>query len=153
MGVFLYYSWAVNSTMLTALSKIASAQAEPIKDTIVQCWQFFDCTATHHNATITFKKSDMVLVVHSNASYFSTPKARSHAGRHFSCLPTLLTLKIMVRSSTLPNSSGQSCPPLPKLNLALSIAMHVKPSHNESHSKIWDTSNPLCQSKPTTAQH
>ncbi len=33
-GVFLYYSRAVDSTMLTALSAIASAQAEPTEDTI-----------------------------------------------------------------------------------------------------------------------
>ncbi len=34
IGIFLYYGHAVNSTVLTALSAIASAQAEPTEDTM-----------------------------------------------------------------------------------------------------------------------
>jgi hypothetical protein len=83
MGVFLYYSRAVNSTMLTGLSTIASAQAEPTKNTMTQCWQFLDCARTHQNTILTYKESDMVLIVHRDPSYLSKPKARSHAGRHF----------------------------------------------------------------------
>ena len=82
-GVFLYYGRAVDSTMLTALSAIASAQAEPTEDTMTRCKQFLDYAATHQDAIITYKKSDMVLVVHSDASYLSEPKARSRAGGHF----------------------------------------------------------------------
>jgi hypothetical protein len=83
IGVFLYYGQAVDSTMLTELSAIASAQAEPTDETMTQCKQFLDYTATHQDAIITYKKSDMVLVVHSNTSYLSKPKARSRAGSHF----------------------------------------------------------------------
>jgi hypothetical protein len=83
IGVFLYYGCAVDSTMLTALSAIASAQAEPTEETMVCCKQFLDYTATHQEAVLTYKRSDMVLVVHSDASYLSKPKARSRAGGHF----------------------------------------------------------------------
>jgi hypothetical protein len=69
--------------MLTALGSIASAQAEPTEETMTCCNQFLDYAATHHDAIITYKKSDMVLVVHSVASYLSEPKARSRAGGHF----------------------------------------------------------------------
>jgi hypothetical protein len=69
--------------MLTALSAIASAQAEPTDETMTRSTQFLDYTATHQDAIITYKKSDMVLVVPSNASYLSKPKARSRAGCHF----------------------------------------------------------------------
>jgi hypothetical protein len=69
--------------MLTALSAIASAQTEPTEETMSRCKQFHDYAATHQDAIITYKKSDMVLVVHSNASYLSEPKARSRAGGHF----------------------------------------------------------------------
>jgi hypothetical protein len=55
MGVFLYYCWAVDSTMLTALSAIASTQAEPTKNTMTRCQQFLDYAATHQNAIITYK--------------------------------------------------------------------------------------------------
>ncbi len=75
IGVFLYYGWAVDSTMLTALSAIASAQAEPTEETMTCCKKFLDYAATHQDAIFTYKNSDMVLVVHSDASYLSEPKA------------------------------------------------------------------------------
>jgi hypothetical protein len=83
ISVFIYYGLVVNSTMLTMLSAIASIQAAPTKDTMMQCKQFLDYATTHQDTIITYRKSDMVLVVHSNASYLSEPKARSRAGRHF----------------------------------------------------------------------
>jgi hypothetical protein len=69
--------------MLTALSAIASAQAESTKETMTRCKQFLDYAATHPDAIQTYKRSNMVLVVHSNASYLSKPKAHSRAGGHF----------------------------------------------------------------------
>ncbi len=39
--------------------------------------------ATHPNAILTYAKSNMILDIHSNASYLSKPKARSRAGGHF----------------------------------------------------------------------
>jgi hypothetical protein len=83
IGVFLYYGWAVNSTMLIMLSTIASTQAEPTKDTMAQCKQFLDYAATHQDAIITYRRSDMVLIVHSDTSYLNKPKACSRAGGHF----------------------------------------------------------------------
>jgi hypothetical protein len=45
--------------------------------------QFLDYAATHPEASVTYKKSNMVLAIHSDASYLSKPKARSQAGGHF----------------------------------------------------------------------
>ena len=42
-----------------------------------------DYAATHPDAVSTYRKSDMLLAVHSDASYLSEPKARSRAGGHF----------------------------------------------------------------------
>jgi hypothetical protein len=39
--------------------------------------------ATHPDAILLYAKSDMILGIHSDASYLSKPKARSHAGGHF----------------------------------------------------------------------
>ncbi len=87
IGVFLYYGHAVDPTMLTALSTIASAQAKPTEDTMTCCKQFLDYAATHQDAiVITYKKSDMVLVVHSDASYLSEPMAQSRAGGPSLCV-------------------------------------------------------------------
>ncbi len=85
ISIFLYYRRSVDFTMLTELSAIASAQAKSTEDTMMRCKQFLDYAATHQDAIIMYKKSDMVLVIHSDAFYFylSEPNARSHAGRHF----------------------------------------------------------------------
>ena len=39
--------------------------------------------ATHPDAVLTYRSSDMCLAVHSDASYLSESKARSRAGGHF----------------------------------------------------------------------
>jgi hypothetical protein len=83
IGTFLYYGQAVDSTMLTTLSSIASMQAKPTKETMDNTKLFLDYAATHQDAIVTYHASNMVLVVHSDASYLSEPKARSCAGGHF----------------------------------------------------------------------
>ncbi len=50
---------------------------------MTRCKQFLNYPATHQDAILTYKSNDMVLVVHSDASYLSEPKARSQAGGHF----------------------------------------------------------------------
>ena len=44
---------------------------------------FLNYAASHQDAILTYQASKMVLIVHSNASYLSKPKARSRAGGHF----------------------------------------------------------------------
>jgi hypothetical protein len=83
LGTFLYYGRVVNSTMLTALSSNTSAQAEPTEETMANVKLFLDYAATHQDAVLTYRASNMVLVVHSNALYLSKPKACSRAGGHF----------------------------------------------------------------------
>ena len=83
MGTFLYYGRAVDGTMLTALSAIASEQASPIENTIRKTRTFMNYVATHPDAILTYRKSDILLAVHSDALYLSKPKARSRAVGHF----------------------------------------------------------------------
>ena len=45
--------------------------------------KFMDYAATHTDNVSTDRISDMFLAVHSDASYLSKPKARSHPGGHF----------------------------------------------------------------------
>ena len=82
-GTFLYYARAVDPTMLVALSAIASEQASPTEATLTKAKYFLDYAATHPDAILTYKRSDMVLAIHSDASYLTEPKARSRAGGHF----------------------------------------------------------------------
>ncbi len=83
LGTFLYYGRAVDSTMLTALSSIASTQAEPTQETMENIKLFLNYAASNQDAIITYNASNMILAIHSNASYLSKPKGQSRAGGHF----------------------------------------------------------------------
>ena len=45
--------------------------------------QLLNYAATHPDAIVTYQASDMILAVHSDASYLLESKARSRAGGHF----------------------------------------------------------------------
>jgi hypothetical protein len=92
VGSFLYYARAVDPTILVALSNsdIATQQAAPTENTKKQVDRFLDYMWTHPDAIIRYRASDMILNVHSNASYLSAPRAQSRAGGYFflGSLPT-----------------------------------------------------------------
>ena len=70
-------------TILMALSEIAVQQVNPTKNTEQRVQQFLDYMATHPNAIIRYYSSDMILNVHSDASYLTAQKARSRVRGHF----------------------------------------------------------------------
>ena len=82
VGSFLYYGRAVDPTILHALSTIAREQANPTQQTLQKFTTFLNYMATHPDAIISFYKSDMILQIHSDASYLTAPKSRSRAGGH-----------------------------------------------------------------------
>ena len=82
-GTFLYYARGVDPTMMVAVNAIASAQSNGTEATLDACCQLLNYAATHPNATIRFTSSDMMLIIHSDASYLSESKSRSRAGGHF----------------------------------------------------------------------
>jgi hypothetical protein len=77
IGILLYYGLAVDSTIITGLSSLAAAQAKPTAQTLFLINWLLDYVATKSDAILTYKKSDMVLAVNSDASYLSEPAARS----------------------------------------------------------------------------
>ena len=83
LGTFLYYARAVDSTMLVALSAIASEQARPTASTMGKVKLFLDYAASQAEAILTYHASAMVLAIHSDASYLSVAKARSRASGVF----------------------------------------------------------------------
>jgi hypothetical protein len=80
--VFLFLARAVDGGLLPALSSLASQQANPTEKTMLLCKQFLDFMATQEDAVLTYQASNMVLAIHSNASYLSEPKSPSRAGGH-----------------------------------------------------------------------
>ena len=82
-GSFIFYGRAVDPTIAHALSEIASEQAEPTEQTLMKTKKFMDYMWTHPDAVICYYASDMILQVHSDASYLTAPRARSRVGGHF----------------------------------------------------------------------
>jgi len=83
IGSILYYAWAVDITVLMALSSIASEQMRGTTNTMAKAKQLLDYLVTHPDATIRLRASNMVLNVHSDASYLSEMKAHSRTCGHF----------------------------------------------------------------------
>ena len=83
VGSILYYARAVDMTVLIGLSSIAVEQTIATTKTMGRCHQLLDYLATNVEAKIRFYASDMVMNVHSDASYLSESKARSRTCGHF----------------------------------------------------------------------
>jgi hypothetical protein len=103
--------------MLTplTLSALSSEQAPPTEATMEKCLQFLDYAASQEDAILTYKASNMVLAIHSNASYLSKLKACSQAGGHI----------FMAGKEVIPTNNGTL------LNI-LQMIKAVKPSAAEA---------------------
>ena len=82
-GKFNWYARAVDGTMLTPLSALAAQQSKPTPETMKRVKQFLDYAASQEPAVLTYRKSGMVLGIHSDEGYLNETKARSRAGGHF----------------------------------------------------------------------
>jgi hypothetical protein len=83
VGTLLYYGRAVDPTILPTISAIPSQQAQGTEAVTDACHQLLDYGTTHPNAGICYLASNMILTVHTNASYLSKRNARSRASAHF----------------------------------------------------------------------
>jgi hypothetical protein len=82
-GSLLYYSRAVDPTVRMPLNDISTEQTTSTEKTQTAAGQLLDYLATHPDTTIRFYASDMILHIHSDASYSSVSKARSRLGGLF----------------------------------------------------------------------
>ena len=80
VGTALYYARAVDPTILVALSSIAAEQTNATEQTEKHALQLMDYLHTHSEAKIRYHASDMILNIHSDASYLSEPHAKSRYG-------------------------------------------------------------------------
>jgi hypothetical protein len=84
VGTLLYYAVSVDPFMLAALGTIASSQAKATQRTKNECLWLTDYAASNPTSVIRYSSaSDMVLYIHSDASYLSETKARSRGAGHF----------------------------------------------------------------------
>jgi hypothetical protein len=82
-GSVLYYSRAVDPTVLMPINDIAMEQTKATEKTQAATNQLLDYLATHPDATIRYHASDMILHIHSDASYLSVSNAHSRLGGLF----------------------------------------------------------------------
>jgi hypothetical protein len=83
LGSILYYARAVNMIVLMALSSIVMEQTKATDRTLERCIQLLDYLASNNPAKVRFHASDMIMNIHSNASYLSAPGSQNHTCRHF----------------------------------------------------------------------
>ena len=83
MGTLLYYDREVDATMLVALGTIVAQKSSANQDTSRYVTHLLDFCHTHLDAKVRYHASDMIMHIHSDASYNSEAKARSRAGGHF----------------------------------------------------------------------
>ena len=140
-STFLYYTRAVNVTMLTALGSIATQQANTTKNTMKKFTQFLDYPPSHPDAIITYNARNMVLLGHSDASYILETKARSKVSGNF----------FMSNNSAIPPNNGAVITiaqiikavmySAEEVELVPFSSNDVKPSRNATHYKKWPTNN------------
>ena len=83
MGSIPFYARSVNSTFLVGLNSIAMQHTSTTDNTLKQTEDLLDYAATHPDANIRYKASEMILQIHTDASYLSEPKAGSRAAGHY----------------------------------------------------------------------
>jgi hypothetical protein len=83
IGCILYYARAVDMMVLMALSSIAIDQTTATEKTMAKCVQLLDYLAYHVDAKVRFYASNMIMNIHSDASYLSKGQAHSQNCGHF----------------------------------------------------------------------
>jgi hypothetical protein len=83
VGSILFYARAIDMTFLVGLNTIATEQAAATQKTVKTAKDLLDYAATNSQAKIRYWASDMILQIHSDASYLSEPKSKSRASGHY----------------------------------------------------------------------
>jgi hypothetical protein len=83
VGSILYYERAVDRTVLMALSAIAVEQTKVMAKTMGRCIQLLDFLVSNLEVKVRYYASDMIMNIHSDASYLSETKVHSRACGHF----------------------------------------------------------------------
>ena len=81
-GKFNWYARGVDGTLLPAISALSAQQAKPTQATMKRVKHFLDYAATQEPAVTTYRASDMILAIHSDAGYLNEEGGRSRAGGH-----------------------------------------------------------------------
>jgi hypothetical protein len=79
-GTLLYYARAVDPTLVLPVNVLASEQTQATAATADKVITLISYCATHPEAKLQYHASDMILNIHSDASYLSEREAKSRSG-------------------------------------------------------------------------
>ena len=79
----MYYARAINDTILVELNFISTMQSKPTLDTLRKVNHLLDYLTTNIDYEVTYKSSNMILHIDSDAAYLVEPGAKSRAGGYF----------------------------------------------------------------------
>jgi hypothetical protein len=82
-GTLLYYSRAVDTTLIMPINVLASEQSKATSVTADKVIKLLNYCNTHPEIKIRYHASDMILHIHSDDSYLSENEAKSRAGGFF----------------------------------------------------------------------
>jgi hypothetical protein len=82
-GTLLYYARAVDPTLVMPINVLASEKSKATSDTADKVIKLLNYCNTHPETKIRYHASDMILYIHSDASYLSEREAKSRAGGFF----------------------------------------------------------------------
>jgi hypothetical protein len=82
-GTLLYCARAVDPTLIMPINVLASEQSIATEITANKVIKLLNYCNTHPKIKIRYHASDMILHIHSDASYLSENEARSRAGGFF----------------------------------------------------------------------
>jgi hypothetical protein len=79
-GTLIYYARAVDPTLILPINVLASEQSNATEITADKVIKLLNYCNTHPETKIRYHASDMILSIHSDASYLSENEAKSRAG-------------------------------------------------------------------------
>jgi hypothetical protein len=79
-GILLYYPRAIDPTLIMPINVLASEQSTATNVTAARVIKLLNYWNTHPETKIKYHSSDMILHIHSDASYLSEDEAKSRAG-------------------------------------------------------------------------
>jgi alpha-L-fucosidase len=82
-GTLLYYARAVDPTLIMPINVLASEQSNTTEVTADKAIKLLNYCNTHPETKIRYHASDMILHIHSDASYLSENESKSRAGGFF----------------------------------------------------------------------
>jgi hypothetical protein len=82
-GTLLYYARAVDPTLIMPINVLASEQSKATSDTADKVIKLLNYCNTYPETKIRYHASDMILYIHSDASYLSEREANSISGGFF----------------------------------------------------------------------